>query len=44
MVYYEACLHQDDAIHREKYLKSMHGKKYIRNRIRNFLAEIAIDT
>jgi len=37
LVYYEACLNQQDATHREKYLKSFHGKRYIRNRIKSFL-------
>jgi putative endonuclease len=26
LIYYEACLHQDDATKREKYLKTYHGK------------------
>ena len=37
LVYYEACLCQDDAIHREKYLKTAWGKKYIKNRLKNYL-------
>ncbi len=37
LVYYEWCLSKDDAITREKYLKSGMGKKYIRNRISNYL-------
>jgi len=40
LVYYEACLNKDDAIHRERYLKTTFGKRYIRNRVSNFLAEI----
>jgi len=44
LVYYEACLHQDDAIHREKYLKTTFGKQYIRKRIKNSLAELGVDT
>ena len=39
LVYYEACHHQDDALHREKYLKTTYGKRYIRNRIKHFLDE-----
>ena len=39
LVYYEACLHRDDATHREKYLKSTYGKCFIRQRIKNFLLE-----
>ena len=34
LVYYEACLNEDDAKQRETYLKSGMGKKYIRNRLR----------
>ena len=37
VVYYEVCLNQSDALHREKYLKTTYGKRYIRNRLRNFL-------
>lgn len=35
--YYECCLNQADAIHREKYLKATYGKRYIRNRLKNYL-------
>ncbi|MDD5167003.1 MAG: GIY-YIG nuclease family protein [Candidatus Omnitrophica bacterium] len=37
LVYYEWCLNKEDAIAREKYLKSGIGKKYIKNRIRCYL-------
>ena len=37
LVYYEACLNQQDAIKREKYLKTAWGKRYIKNRIKNYL-------
>ena len=37
VVYYEACVNKQDAIHRERYLKSTYGKRYIRNRISNYL-------
>jgi putative endonuclease len=37
LVYYEACLNRDDAIHREKYLKSFHGKTYLKKRIKSYL-------
>jgi putative endonuclease len=36
-VYYEACFNQQDAIHREKYLKTSWGKRYIKSRLRNYL-------
>ena len=37
LVYYEACMHQRDAAHREKYLKTSWGKRYIKNRLRYYL-------
>ena len=37
LIYYEACLAEKDAIHREKYLKTTYGKRYIRNRLRYYL-------
>lgn len=37
LVYYEACLNQNDAIHREKYLKTYYGKAYIRKRLKSYL-------
>jgi putative endonuclease len=37
LVYFEACLNQQDATYREKYLKTTYGKRYIKNRIKNFL-------
>jgi len=37
LVYWEGCLNQADATKREKYLKSTWGKRYIRNRIVNYL-------
>ena len=37
LVYWEGCLDQADAAVREKYLKSAWGKRYIKNRLRNYL-------
>ena len=37
LVYYEACLDQNDATHREKYLKTYHGKMFIKRRIKSYL-------
>ena len=34
LIYYEVCFNQQDSIHREKYLKSTYGKRYIRNRLK----------
>ena len=39
LVYYEASLNKEDALHRERYLKTTYGKRYIRNRIRRYLEE-----
>ena len=40
LVYYEFCLNQKDAMKREKYLKTTWGKRYINNRIQNYLGEL----
>jgi putative endonuclease len=37
LIYYEACLNQQDATHREKYLKSYHGKAYLKKRLKCYL-------
>lgn len=38
LIYYEACINEQDARTREKYLKSGMGKRYIKNRLRRFLS------
>ncbi|HEY5124342.1 MAG TPA: GIY-YIG nuclease family protein [Ignavibacteria bacterium] len=38
LIYFEGCLNQEDALHREKYLKTTYGKRYIRHRLKNFLS------
>ena len=37
LIYYEMCRNQQDATHREKYLKSYHGKSFIRKRVKSYL-------
>ncbi|MDP3028779.1 MAG: GIY-YIG nuclease family protein [Deltaproteobacteria bacterium] len=37
LIYYEACLNKDDALKREKYLKTSWGKRYIKSRLKNYL-------
>ena len=37
LIYYEACLDQKDAIKREKYLKSYHGKLFLKRRLKSYL-------
>lgn len=44
LVYYEFCLNQRDARKREKYLKTTWGKRYIKNRISNYLREMIQST
>jgi putative endonuclease len=39
LVYYECSISQNDALHREKYLKSTYGKRYLKNRLKHFLSE-----
>lgn len=36
LIYYEACLNQQDATHREKYLKSYLGKMFLRNQLKSY--------
>ncbi len=40
LIYYEACLNENDAKAREKYLKSGMGKKYLKNRIKRYLKNL----
>ncbi len=37
LIYYEACIDQSDATHREKYLKTYHGRMFIKRRIKSYL-------
>lgn len=36
LIYFEACLNQQDATHREKYLKTHYGKMFIKNRLKSY--------
>ena len=38
LVYYEACLNENDARSREKFLKSGMGKRYLKTRLKRFLS------
>ncbi len=40
-IYYEACLSQKDAVKRERYLKTTYGKRYIKNRLANYLNSLS---
>jgi len=37
LIYWEGCLNQKDATRREKYLKTAWGKRFIKNRLKNYL-------
>lgn len=37
LIYFEGCLNKSDAIEREKYLKTTYGKRYLRNRLKNYI-------
>ena len=37
LIYFEGCLEQQDATHREKYLKTYLGKLFLRNRLKSYL-------
>lgn len=37
LIYYEACLSQQDATHREKYLKQYLGRLFLKNRLKSYL-------
>ena len=36
LVYYEACLNQSDSLHREKYLKTTYGRRYLMSRLKKY--------
>ena len=37
LIYYEACIDRQDAIRREKYFKTYHGKMFIKRRLKSYL-------
>ena len=37
LIYYEACLNQQDATHREKYFQTYLGKMFLKNRLKSYL-------
>ena len=36
LIYFECCLNRNDAIRREKYLKTYYGKKFIKSRLKSY--------
>jgi putative endonuclease len=39
LIYYEACLNEADATARERYFKTGFGRRFLRNRIKNYMVE-----
>ncbi len=37
LVYFEGCLEQQDATHREKYFKTYLGRMFLKNRLKSYL-------
>jgi putative endonuclease len=37
LIYYEACVDKADATKREKYLKTYHGRMYLKRRLKSYL-------
>lgn len=37
LIYFEGCRNRSDATHREKYLKTYHGKMFIKQRLKSYL-------
>lgn len=37
IIYYEACIEREDATKREKYLKSYHGRMFLKRRPKSYL-------
>jgi putative endonuclease len=37
LIYYEACLNQEDATKRERYLKTYNGRSFLRKRLKSYL-------
>jgi len=36
LIYFEACINQQDALKREKYLKTFYGKMFLKKRLQNW--------
>jgi putative endonuclease len=37
LIYYEACLNENDARQRERYLKTYHGRMFLKRRLKSYL-------
>jgi putative endonuclease len=40
VVYYEACLDKDDAVRRERYLKTTQGGRLVKRRLKEYLYKV----
>jgi len=36
LIYYEACMQQQDALKREKYFKTHYGRMFLQNRLKSY--------
>ncbi len=39
LIYFEGCINQQDATHREKYLKTHYGKMFLKNRLKKWYGD-----
>ena len=37
LIYYEACLKEEDALRRERYFKTYNGKRFLHKRLKSYL-------
>ena len=37
LIYYEACIDRNDAVRREKYFKTHHGRMFLKRRLKSYL-------
>jgi putative endonuclease len=44
LIYYEAYLNQADALGRERYLKSGAGRRFLKAQLRNYFAEMTVNS
>jgi putative endonuclease len=40
LIYYEVCIDQNDARQREKYLKTYHGRMFLKRRLKSYFNEV----
>ncbi len=43
LLYYEACLTKEDALHREKYFKTYRGHMFLKNRLKSYFTGLDQD-